>query len=204
MRTPFLITALAVFSTAVAQFDPQQCGPLAGNQRCPGTKCCSQYGWCGNADTYCGSGCQPGFGNCKDTTLSPPPATAPVGTSTHKCGPNNNGRICASGYCCSQYGYCGKTDAYCSTGCQSSFGSCTGGSSPPVAGQSSTLLSSTRSATASAPSAPVSNNGRCGSSFGGQTCQGSSYGNCCSSYNYCGKTDTHCKSSSGCQSGFGT
>jgi chitinase len=28
--------------------------------------------------------------------------------------------------CCSQYGYCGNTEAYCGTGCQSSYGVCTG------------------------------------------------------------------------------
>lgn len=26
--------------------------------------------------------------------------------------------------CCSQYGYCGTTSDYCSTGCQSGFGTC--------------------------------------------------------------------------------
>jgi hypothetical protein len=33
-----------------------------------------------------------------------------------------------SGNCCSQYNFCGSTDAYCGTGCQSAFGSC--GSAP--------------------------------------------------------------------------
>lgn len=26
--------------------------------------CCSSYGWCGSTTTYCGSGCQSGFGTC--------------------------------------------------------------------------------------------------------------------------------------------
>ncbi|KAF2850787.1 carbohydrate-binding module family 18 protein, partial [Plenodomus tracheiphilus IPT5] len=54
----------------------------------------------------------------------------------------------------------------------------------------------------SAPSAPISQNARCGASFGGQTCQGSKYGNCCSNHNYCGSSDDHCKI--GCQASFGT
>ncbi|KAH8712132.1 hypothetical protein GQ44DRAFT_661123, partial [Phaeosphaeriaceae sp. PMI808] len=49
---------------------------------------------------------------------------------------------------------------------------------------------------------PMSRTGRCGNSFGGQSCQGSSYGNCCSQYDWCGKTDGHCKTR--CQPGFGT
>ena len=47
----------------------------------------------------------------------------------------------------------------------------------------------------------VSRTSRCGSAFS-LTCQGSSYGNCCSQYGYCGSTSDHC--SKGCQSGYGT
>ncbi|CAI9629312.1 unnamed protein product [Alternaria burnsii] len=54
---------------------------------------------------------------------------------------------------------------------------------------------------AAVSSPPISKTGRCGSSFG-LTCTGSSFGNCCSQYNYCGKTSAHCDA--GCQSGFGT
>ncbi|KAK4647827.1 uncharacterized protein QC761_104780 [Podospora bellae-mahoneyi] len=34
---------------------------------------------------------------------------------------------CPSGQCCSQYGWCGVTSEHCGTGCQSGFGTCTGG-----------------------------------------------------------------------------
>ena len=37
------------------------------------------------------------------------------------------------GACCSQYGYCGDTTAHCDTGCQSDYGTCTGGSTKTVA-----------------------------------------------------------------------
>ncbi|KAH7350321.1 hypothetical protein BKA66DRAFT_395309, partial [Pyrenochaeta sp. MPI-SDFR-AT-0127] len=46
----------------------------------------------------------------------------------------------------------------------------------------------------------VSPNSRCGTGFG-FTCQGSQWGNCCSQYSYCGKTNAYC--GTGCQAGFG-
>ena len=36
---------------------------------------------------------------------------------------------CASGLCCSQYGYCGTGDDYCGTGCRE--GPCNSGPTPP-------------------------------------------------------------------------
>ncbi|OAL42923.1 hypothetical protein IQ07DRAFT_487915, partial [Pyrenochaeta sp. DS3sAY3a] len=51
----------------------------------------------------------------------------------------------------------------------------------------------------------VSTNARCGNiqgATGGQTCIGSSFGNCCSQYGYCGSVDAYC--GAGCQPGFGT
>ncbi|KAL6346130.1 hypothetical protein AAG906_025410 [Vitis piasezkii] len=41
-----------------------------------------------------------------------------------QCGSQAGGALCSGGLCCSQYGYCGSTPAYCSTGCQSQ---CTSG-----------------------------------------------------------------------------
>ena len=45
-----------------------------------------------------------------------------------QCGSQGGRAICGNNLCCSQYGYCGSTSAYCDTGCQS--GPCT--SVPPV------------------------------------------------------------------------
>ncbi|KAI9124067.1 hypothetical protein K1719_005367 [Acacia pycnantha] len=36
----------------------EQCGRQAGGALCPGGLCCSQFGWCGSTDEYCGRGCQ--------------------------------------------------------------------------------------------------------------------------------------------------
>jgi len=99
-------------------------------------------------------------------------------TVTAKCGKGYGS--CSGGKCCSKYGYCGTTDAYCGTGCQSSFGHCNGSST-----------------SSPSPSYTVSTNGRCGKEFG-TSCPNKE---CCSKYGYCGTSDKHCDA--GCQSGFG-
>src|SRR4051794_8866248 len=89
---------------------------------------------------------------------------------------------------CSVNGWCGRTTDYCGTGCQSAFGSCGASANP----------------TTSAPvptTTKVSDDGSCGGSTG-NTCQGSSFGNCCSQYGWCGSTADHC--GTGCQKSFGT
>ncbi|KAM5350412.1 hypothetical protein ACJ41O_006917 [Fusarium nematophilum] len=43
------------------------CGAFNGSTTClggPFGNCCSQFGYCGNSDLHCGSGCQTGFGSC--------------------------------------------------------------------------------------------------------------------------------------------
>ncbi|GAB2287444.1 Wound-induced protein win2 [Dionaea muscipula] len=49
-----------------------------------------------------------------------------VGAAAQQCGRQAGGQLCANNLCCSQYGYCGSTDAYCSpaNNCQSN---CNGG-----------------------------------------------------------------------------
>ncbi|KAF2850984.1 carbohydrate-binding module family 18 protein [Plenodomus tracheiphilus IPT5] len=132
--------------------------------------CCSQYGYCGSSAAYCGIGCNNVFGSCSSAhsssrVVSPSqtytrsiPAvgsrssSATAASSTPKISKNNRcgygnsiaskylGQTCPSGQCCSQYGYCGKFDAYCGAKCQSAFGKCNS--------KSSTVhLSSTASAT---------------------------------------------------------
>ncbi|KAM3075586.1 hypothetical protein ACMFMG_007723 [Clarireedia jacksonii] len=62
-------------------------------------------------------------------------------------------------------------------------------------------VSTTSTTTAAQPTATlkVSTDASCG---GQTTCQGSSFGDCCSQYGYCGSTSAYC--GSGCQKGFGT
>ena len=51
-----------------------------------------------------------------------------LGSSAQQCGSQAGFAVCPNGLCCSQYGYCGTTSAYCCSGCQSQ---CNCGSTPP-------------------------------------------------------------------------
>jgi len=49
----------------------------------------------------------------------------PTILSSDKCGSKKDEiYICKRNYCCSKYGYCGKSSDYCDSGCQSSYGKC--------------------------------------------------------------------------------
>lgn len=183
-------------STSSAPPEPTPEAPVSLNGRCGNTSgatggqtclgstfgnCCSLYGFCGSTDIYCTpeEGCQSGFGTCNPptpTSSSTPPSStlSPDGS----CG-GPNGYVCTGsgfGECCSAYGYCGTGSVYCGAGCQTPFGTCDGEGN-------------------------ISLDGRCGGA-GGQTCQGSDFGICCSEYGYCGSTSIYC--GAGCQTAFGT
>lgn len=84
--------------------------------------CCNWSGECGSGTAYCSpENCDPEHGNCGGSSL-------PVSTDG-TCSSNSDpvGATCAGsgfGDCCSEWGYCGDTNAFCGTGCQSAFGSC--------------------------------------------------------------------------------
>jgi hypothetical protein len=168
---------------------------------------------------HCGTGCQSGFGNCggngavssKAATSTVKPVTstvktsaAPTATTASKVSTDGTcagtGKMtCVGstfGNCCSQNGWCGATSDYCGTGCQTGFGTCGSASASKAANPATTKPAAT-----SAAAKKVSTDGSCAGT-GGFTCKGSSFGNCCSQYGWCGSTTGHC--TSGCQSGFGT
>ncbi|SPO05201.1 uncharacterized protein DNG_07887 [Cephalotrichum gorgonifer] len=228
-----------------------RCGANFQNAVCPDNLCCSQFGYCGDADIFCTeiANCQPNFGRCGDapppptsepeptTTASPtettgptepttstepqlPPGTELTVTTNGMCG---NTTTCAGstfGGCCSQFFWCGASEEYCGTGCQSLFGDCEGGETPPVESPSP---SSPPEGTASAeppssaeptaeptpepsapvnPGLPVSSDGSCGGTLG-VTCIGSAAGNCCSRWGFCGDADLNCLVTVGCQPEWG-
>jgi len=43
---------------------------------------------------------------------------------TDRCGSQFGGDSCDQGECCSPYGWCGKSDSHCGSGCQKEFGKC--------------------------------------------------------------------------------
>ncbi|KAJ1547489.1 hypothetical protein HK096_002674 [Nowakowskiella sp. JEL0078] len=137
------------------------------------------------------------------------------------CG--NSKSRCASGSCCSQYGYCGTTSEYCGTGCQSDYGSCTASNTSTTAITAtntkvasatttvtktttktaitiitSTVIATTTSSTTltSTQPSPVSSDGICATN--GKRCPD---GKCCSQYGYCGTTSGYC--GTGCISNYG-
>jgi hypothetical protein len=129
---------------------------------------------------------------------TPPPTPSGGGGGSSGTTPVSTDGTCGSGKgtcagstfgdCCSQYGWCGSSAGHCGTGCNSAFGTCTGGSTTPAPPPP-------------APTTKVSTDGTCGPQ-GGATCAGSTFGNCCSQYGWCGSTAGHC--GTGCQSGSGT
>ncbi|KAI2620460.1 carbohydrate-binding module family 18 protein [Hypoxylon sp. NC1633] len=57
-------TTTATASPTLPVSTDNRCG-TGINTRCPSSvPCCSQYGYCGSGTTYCGTGCQKGFGTC--------------------------------------------------------------------------------------------------------------------------------------------
>ncbi|KAI6327834.1 hypothetical protein MCOR34_000336 [Pyricularia oryzae] len=187
----FVLLALTGSGLGLSVSNDATCGGNTGNT-CLGSvfgNCCSQYGYCGSTTDHCSGGCQAGFGSCSSGGGGGGSQPAPVlkASSDGTCG-GSTGSTCAGtpfGTCCSQYGYCGSTDAHCTGGCQSGFGSCSsggGGSQPPP------------------PALNTSPDGTCGGNTG-STCAGSVFGNCCSSSGWCGNGDAYC--GQGCQAGFG-
>ncbi|XP_057966362.1 basic endochitinase [Malania oleifera] len=53
----WVFLVLGVFYVSLGAW-AEQCGKQAGGAVCPGGLCCSQFGWCGNTNDYCGNGCQ--------------------------------------------------------------------------------------------------------------------------------------------------
>jgi hypothetical protein len=61
--SPATTTKATPTATAFPESPDWSCGAGIG-YRCPGTNCCSQYGWCGSTSEYCGAGCQKSYGKC--------------------------------------------------------------------------------------------------------------------------------------------
>ena len=126
-------------------------------------------GECCSAKGYCGSSSDHCAAGCQSSFGVCNSGSGAV-TTDGACG-SKNGRICkgfAKGECCSSSGYCGASSGHCGAGCQNAFGVCNGGS------------------------AAISTDRNC--SKNGKTCKGSTYGDCCSVANYCGKSSAHCGS----------
>ena len=174
-----LATANIIFNHVPLKCDPKTDLPVQGLTGCLRGQLCTDQGTCKrdeSASLYVTS-----FSRAPKAPNADVLAKRAFSTNG-QCGSQNGGLTCdpngSYGPCCSSYGWCGSTAAHCGDGCQS-------GCKPTTAD----------------PTAPRPD-GRCGSAFGGATCDpAGAYGGCCSSYGYCGKTDGHCLVANGCQSG---
>ncbi|KAF2091635.1 carbohydrate-binding module family 18 protein, partial [Saccharata proteae CBS 121410] len=80
--------------------------------------CCSKDGICGATAEYCGADCQLGFGICENTRGTPSMDGTCGGSLGYTCEGSKFGD------CCSQYGFCGPSSAYCEAGCNGNHGHC--------------------------------------------------------------------------------
>ncbi|KAJ3547832.1 hypothetical protein NM208_g1312 [Fusarium decemcellulare] len=213
------------FGTCAAETDISTDGSCGKNGKtCKGSKfgdCCSSSGYCGSSKDHCQAGCQPQYGTC----------AAEDNISTDgSCGKNGKTcKGSTFGDCCSSSGYCGKTSTHCGAGCNSAFGTCdaaagdisTDGScgkngktckgstfgdccsSTGYCGKSSDHCGAgcnSAFGTCDEGAGNISTDGSCGPK-NGKTCKGSTFGDCCSSNGYCGKSTDHCRT--GCQLNYG-
>jgi len=207
-------SSLILATLAIAKVYSAQCGKGIGS--CGNNECCSKYGWCGTSNAYCGSGCQENYGLCDSTKVT---QTHTISTNG-RCGSDNGNTACPDNKCCSKYGWCGTSDKYCGSGCQSEFGRCNGTSNTTTkkttttttkktttttkktttttTKKTSTTTNKTTTTTTKTSTYPVSTNGQCGPQNGNAVC---SLGECCSKYGWCGSSDKYC--GSGCQPEYG-
>ncbi|BBN03556.1 basic endochitinase B [Marchantia polymorpha subsp. ruderalis] len=54
------VVGVLVLTIVAAHCAAEQCGKQANFALCGDGNCCSEWGWCGLGDSYCGSGCQSG------------------------------------------------------------------------------------------------------------------------------------------------
>ncbi|KAM6589808.1 mulatexin [Cannabis sativa] len=98
LLTLFFLSCLSVLLVGIVSTDGAQCGRQAGGALCRNNLCCSQWGFCGSTEAYCGAGCQSQCWNERPD---------------HRCGAGTGNSPCAPGRCCSRFGFCGSTAAYC-------------------------------------------------------------------------------------------
>jgi hypothetical protein len=126
------------------------------------------------------------------------PVSSPVSSPAGSCGAGI-GACPTTGYCCSKWGFCGVTEKFCGTGCQSDYGSCNGYPvSTPVTSPVSNPVSSPVESPVSSPALSPAAEGSCGTGIG--ACPTS--GHCCSQYGFCGTTEEYC--GAGCQTDYGS
>ncbi|KAL1791788.1 hypothetical protein ACET3X_009539 [Alternaria dauci] len=175
------------------------CGAAAGGLTCIGfngpaglSECCSEYGYCGNTDVYCGTGCQAGFGKCGAQDVSSASSSSVAASASSTPAPSSSAAVSSD--------IVSSSTALLSSSVAASS-----------AASTTVDLSSSASHVSSAPSATPTTSGessRDGSCGGdkGYTCVGFSTlegvkSECCSAWGYCGSSEDHC--GAGCNPVYG-
>jgi len=164
------------------------------NKDCPCKNglCCSSYGYCGDSEFYCGTGCVNGpcYGEKK------PDDCPEDGSCSADC-------PCPKGYCCSKYGYCGTGETFCGQGCQG--GDCysdtpvTTTVKPKPTTTTTTIKPTTTTTVKPSPTTTATD---CSALTGGScdaNCPCKNPDHCCSKYGYCGTGSNYC--GAGCVNG---
>ncbi|XXQ36796.1 NodB homology domain-containing protein [Plasmodiophora brassicae] len=101
-----LVTTVAGAACEGAPRPDNRCGPWVSGAGCPPGSCCSPHGWCGTGSDYCNdeSMCTPD--RVATACWAPPRPDNRCGTAVGNAG-------CRPGQCCSRYGWCGSSSAYC-------------------------------------------------------------------------------------------
>nr|QGP73782.1 Endochitinase [Sedum alfredii] len=69
-----LLLLIGLLTLATVNVSAQQCGRQAGGALCANGLCCSEHGYCGSTDPWCGAGCQ---SQCRGSSPIPNPNPNP-------------------------------------------------------------------------------------------------------------------------------
>ena len=163
-------TANIVFNHVPLTCDPNSDVPVQGMTGCLRGQTCTERGTCKRDDSALYSASFSRVPRAAGANIFSERETYSTGG---KCGPKNENLKCdpngVYGPCCSQYGFCGSDVAHCGDGCTSGC-----------------KLVQSKDTTA------PRGDGRCGSTYGGATCDlKGPFGGCCSVYGFCGSTPQH-------------
>ncbi|KAG2431216.1 hypothetical protein HXX76_009744 [Chlamydomonas incerta] len=181
-----LLRAVAGRNLAGPAPAPRPCGGgyIGTGQCADASLCCSEFGYCGAGDTFCGARCR--GGPCIQYP-SPPPAP-PQPPPACGSGTVGSGQCADASQCCSLAGWCGTGADWCGANCAG--GPCWYKPSPPPQPPSPPPKP------APPPPPPVPYG--CGEGLvGNGTCAGA--GQCCSAAGWCGEGADYC--GLGCQGG---
>ncbi|KAH8902500.1 hypothetical protein BR93DRAFT_243169 [Coniochaeta sp. PMI_546] len=219
------VSSTSVSSTPIpTSTSPPYTGPLQISQNgmcgngttCAGSRfgrCCSQFYYCGNEDSFCGGGCLSQFGSCgvaggvstvTITSYVTTSVTVSVGAGTPITATTTITQTVTS--------FATATSVVTTTvGISTTLVPTPTSSSTPIIitptpTTSTTSRTSTTTSSVSTPSVSIpaglrsSTDGTCGN---GVTCLGSSGGQCCSQWGFCGDDRQYCVPLLGCQPEFG-